>query len=101
MDISIKELEEKLEKGENVAIIDVREPYEYEEYNIGGELIPLGDLMNMVEDLDYDKDEEIIVHCKTGQRSAMAKELMKAAGYSNVRNLLGGVKAWQEAKENS
>lgn len=98
MDITAQELRKKLEEGEDTIIIDVREPYEYEEYNIGGELIPLGELMNRMEDIEHGKDEEIIVHCKSGQRSAMAKELMKAAGFKNVRNLLGGVIAWKESE---
>ena len=99
MDITIQELKEKLDKGEKVTIIDVREPYEHEEFNIGGELIPLGELMQKMDDIEYSKDSEIIVHCKSGQRSAMAKELMKAAGFKNVRNLLGGVLAWKEAHQ--
>ena len=96
MDITVKELKEKLEKGEEVTIIDVREPYEYEEYNIGGDLIPIGELQNRLDDLEYDKDEEIVLYCKSGQRSGVAKELMKAAGYTKVRNLLGGIKAWKK-----
>jgi rhodanese-related sulfurtransferase len=96
MDITVQELKEKIEKGEDVNLIDVREPYEYEEFNIGGDLIPLGELQNRLGDLDYDKDDEIILYCKSGQRSGVAKELMKAAGYANARNLLGGVKAWKK-----
>ena len=95
MDIQVKELKDRLEQGEDVLLVDVREPYEHEEFNIGGMLIPMGNLMERLEDLEKNKEKEIIVYCKTGQRSGVAKHLMQQAGFTNVRNLLGGVVAWQ------
>lgn len=95
-DITVIELKARLDQGEKLNIIDVREPYEYEEFNIGAALIPLGTLPNKLEDLEALKGEEVIVHCKAGGRSASAKEFMKANGFTNVRNLLGGMLDWQQ-----
>ena len=95
-DITVEELKSRMDNEENIFIIDVREPYEYEEYNIGAELIPLGSLMNAIDDLEDYKDEEIVLHCRSGARSGQAKELLKAYGFTKARNLLGGMLAWQE-----
>lgn len=95
-DITVEELKSRMDNEENIFIIDVREPYEYEEYNIGAELIPLGSLMNAIDDLEDYKDEEIVLHCRSGARSGQAKELLKAYGFKKARNLLGGMLAWQE-----
>lgn len=95
-DITVIELKTRMDNGEKLHIIDVREPYEFEEFNIGAELIPLGTLPQKLEDLEDWKDEEIIVHCKAGGRSNSAKEFMKANGFSKVRNLLGGMLDWQQ-----
>lgn len=95
-DITIEELKSRMDKEENLYIIDVREPHEYEVYNIGAELIPLGTLINSVDDLEDYKNEEIVLHCRSGARSGQAKEFLKAHGYTKARNLLGGMMAWQE-----
>ncbi|MEZ4883248.1 MAG: rhodanese-like domain-containing protein [Chitinophagales bacterium] len=95
-DITVEELKSRMDKEENLFVIDVREPYEYEEYNIGAELIPLGALMNSIDDLEDYKNEEIVVHCRSGARSGQAKEMLKAVGFTKVRNLLGGMLKWQE-----
>ena len=97
IDINIDELHEKLNNKEEVIVIDVREVHEYEEYNIGAKNIPLGTLPNVMEDLveDY-KDHEVVVHCRSGGRSGVAKELLIKAGIPKTRNLLGGMLAWQE-----
>ncbi len=97
MDITVQELKERMDKGEAVHLIDVREPYEHEEFNIGGLLCPLGDVMRAIEEMEDHKSDEIIVYCRSGRRSDTAKQLMQQAGYQNVRNLLGGMLAWQEA----
>lgn len=96
MDITVKELKEKLDKGEDFVLIDVREPYEHEEFNVGGELIPLGSIPTSLEDLEAHKEDEIVVYCRSGRRSATARELMQQAGFKNVRNLEGGMLAWVE-----
>jgi rhodanese-related sulfurtransferase len=95
-DITAKELKERLGNGESIHIIDVREPYEYEEVNIKGELVPLGDLQGRIDDFDDIKDEEIIVHCRSGARSAAAQAFMIKNGFTNVRNLIGGINAFIE-----
>jgi len=99
-DITVQELKEKLDNNEDFVLIDVREPHEYEEFNIGGELIPLGNVPEAVAALEEEhKDDEIVVYCRSGRRSAAAKEMLKQAGLTNVRNLEGGVLAWIDAFE--
>ncbi|HMR43182.1 MAG TPA: rhodanese-like domain-containing protein [Saprospiraceae bacterium] len=92
--IDVKELKERLDRGEKFVFIDVREPYEYQEFNLGAQLIPLGEFPNAIPDLEKYKDEEIVIHCKMGGRSGVAQELLTRAGFKNVRNLEGGVLAW-------
>lgn len=94
-DITVEELKERKDKGENLNVIDVREQYEYDEFNIGGKLIPLGTLPTSMDDIDDLKNEELIVHCRSGARSAAAKALLEQNGFTKVRNLLGGVMDWQ------
>lgn len=100
-DITVAQLKEKMDNNEDFVLIDVREPYEAEAYNIGAKLIPLGSLGASLPDLADIKDKEIVVHCRSGARSASAKQIMEGAGFTKVRNLLGGMLAWQEAFENS
>ena len=97
MDITVQELKQKLDAGESLTLVDVREAWENEEFNIGGQLIPLGNLMNQLWELDAHKNDEVIVYCRSGNRSGMAQALMQAQGFANVRNLTGGVLAWKEA----
>jgi rhodanese-related sulfurtransferase len=94
-DISVVELKKRLDSGEKINLIDVREQFEYEEFNLGGKLIPLGNLPSNLEDLEDLKDEEIIVHCRSGARSGTAKMFLTQSGFTNVRNLLGGILDWQ------
>jgi rhodanese-related sulfurtransferase len=96
MEISVQGLKVKMDNKEDFVLIDVREKYEYEEFNIGGKLIPLGEIMGALEDLEEFKGKEIIIHCRSGKRSAMAQQLMLQAGFSDVKNLAGGVLAWQD-----
>jgi len=72
----------------------VREPHEYQICNLGGYLIPLGDLPKRVNELDSSR--EIVVHCKMGGRSAKAVEFLQQAGFKKVHNLAGGITAWSE-----
>ncbi len=95
-DINVEELKERLDKEEDLFVIDVREEYEYEEQNIGAENIPLGTLMTILDDLEEYKDKEIVVHCRSGNRSGQAKDVLEAAGFKKVRNLLGGMLEWTE-----
>lgn len=95
-DITVNELKQRLDAGEKLNIIDVREPHEYAAYNIGAKLISLGELGNRAGELESLKNEELIVHCRSGARSANAKLLLEDLGFTNVRNLLGGMMAWQD-----
>ena len=93
MDITVKELKERMDRGEAPTVIDVREPYEHAICNIPGALlIPQGQLAAELD--SFDKSKEIVVHCKSGGRSGRAVEFMKARGFTNARNLAGGVMAW-------
>ncbi len=93
-DITVTELRERMDKGEKLNIIDVREQYEFDEFNIGGKLIPLSTLPEAMLEMGNLKDKEIIVHCKSGGRSATAKAYLLQNGFTKVRNLLGGMMAW-------
>lgn len=97
MDITVHELKKKLDSAEKFIFIDVREPYEHQEFNIGGDLISLGHVMDSIPALEDHKNEEIVVYCRSGARSGMAQSLLESAGFSNVRNLTGGILAWKEA----
>lgn len=92
-DITAQELKERLDKGEKPYLIDVREEWEFEEKNLNGQLIPLGTLPHRLEEIKAGKDEEIIIHCRSGKRSATAQKFLQQQGYTNVRNLEGGIEA--------
>ncbi|MEI7979418.1 MAG: rhodanese-like domain-containing protein [Bacteroidota bacterium] len=94
-DITTDELKQRMDASEKLIIFDVREPHEYEEFNIGATLIPLGELPNRITELENLKDQEIIVHCRSGARSNNAKMFLEDAGFTNVRNLLGGMLDWR------
>jgi rhodanese-related sulfurtransferase len=96
-EITVQKLKERLNAGEQIHIIDVREPDEYAEYNIGAKLLPLGQIMSMqVDDIEDLKDQELIVYCRSGKRSAQACLFLETLGFSNCKNLSGGMLAWQE-----
>ncbi len=95
MDASIQEIKEREAEGKkDYVLLDVREDYEREEFNIGGIHIPLGNLMASFDKLAAHKNSEMIVYCRSGKRSAMAQELLRQSGFTNVRNLEGGMLAW-------
>ena len=95
--ITVEELKKRIDAGEQLHIIDVREPWDYTEFNIGGKLIPLGKITGMqTEELDDLKDEELIIHCKAGSRSAQACMVLEQLGFTNVVNVTGGMMAWQK-----
>ena len=98
-DINVQELKERLDAGDqNFVFIDVREPHEYEEFNLGARLIPLSQIIeagNTI--LDEHRADEIVIHCRSGARSGQAKMILAQMGYTNVRNLEGGVLAWISA----
>jgi rhodanese-related sulfurtransferase len=95
--ISVEELKSRMDAGEKINLIDVREPHEYAEFNIGGKLIPLGKIQTMqIDEIEDLKEEEVIVHCRSGQRSMMACMFLDTLGFKDTKNLAGGVMAWQE-----
>ena len=93
-EITVEQLKTKLDRGDDLFILDVREPYEYEIVNIGAYLIPLGELPKRIGELDPSK--EIVVHCKSGGRSARAAEFLRKNGFKSVKNLVGGIDVWAE-----
>ncbi len=93
-EIQVEELKRRLDAGEDVFVLDVREPHEYQICNIGGHLIPLGDLPKRVHELDSSR--EIVAHCRSGTRSAKAVNFLRQAGFRKVRNLSGGILAWAD-----
>ena len=95
MDIQVDELKDKLEASEEFLLIDVREDYERADFNVGGIHIPVGFIPSKVEELSEHKEEEIVIYCRSGNRSGQAKIFLEQFGFKNVRNLLGGMIEWQ------
>src|SRR5690349_1422950 len=94
-EIEVTEVKEKLDRGDKFVLIDVREPHEYQICNIpGAKLIPLGEVPKRLDELD--KTADIVIHCKSGMRSAKACGILKAAGFEHVRNMKGGILAWSD-----
>jgi sulfur-carrier protein adenylyltransferase/sulfurtransferase len=93
-ELSVEDLKKKIDNKEDIFILDVREPHEYQICNLNGHLIPLGDLPKRMGELDASR--EIVAHCKMGGRSAKAVALLKQAGFNRVSNLTGGITAWAE-----
>src|SRR5581483_9556764 len=93
-EMTVEELKRRLDAGDDLFVLDVREPHEYQICNIGGHLIPLGDLPNRVNELDSSR--EIVAHCKGGTRSAKAVDFLRQAGFTRVHNLAGGIMAWAD-----
>ncbi|AEL27189.1 rhodanese-like domain-containing protein [Cyclobacterium marinum] len=98
-DIEVEELKERLDKEEQFVFLDVREVYEYEEDNLGAKNIPLAQLPNKLSEIEMHKDDEIIVHCRSGARSGNAKQFLESKGFTKVRNVIGGILAYRELEE--
>ena len=95
--ITVEELKAKLDSGESIHLVDVREPQEHTEFNIGGLLLPLGKLQTMqTDEIDELKDETIYLYCRSGNRSGQACLLLESMGFKNLVNVSGGMLAWQE-----
>ena len=97
--ISAVEVYSRLQNGDAINLLDVREVIEFSTYNIGGQNIPLSKLPSSIDKLDYNKTDEIVVICKIGMRSETACKLLQEKGYQNVRNLAGGLIALQKIKQ--
>jgi sulfur-carrier protein adenylyltransferase/sulfurtransferase len=93
-EIQVEELKRRLDAGDDLFVLDVREPHEYQICNLGGHLIPLGDLPKRVSELDSSR--EIVAHCRSGVRSAKAVDFLQQAGFKKVTNLAGGILAWAD-----
>lgn len=95
--ISVEALKEKIDAGEKINLVDVREPHEHADFNIGGILLPLGQVqvlnIDAIEDL---KNEEVYIYCRSGNRSGQACMMLETAGFVNVINVSGGMLAWQD-----
>ena len=90
--LSVKDLKQRIDNGETVFILDVREPFEYQIANIGGTLIPMNDVPQRLSEIP--RDREIVVQCKSGGRSQRVAEFLQQNGYVKVANLAGGILAW-------
>ncbi len=90
----VEDLKQKLDAKEDVLVLDVREPHEYQICNIGGLLMPMNDVPKRIKELD--KDRETGVHCRSGGRSTKVVEYLQGQGFKNVKNLAGGILAWAE-----
>jgi len=90
-DITVQELKERLEASESLNVIDVREAYEYEEDNLDSIHIPLGQLPHNLDKIEAYKDQELIMLCRSGNRSGQAKMFLQQQGFTKVRNVLGGM----------
>src|SRR6185312_13706080 len=98
-EISVEELKRRRDAGDDVFVLDVREPHEYQICNLGGYLVPLNDLPKRVHELDSSR--EIVAHCKMGGRSAKAVDFLRQAGFTKVKNLTGGILAWADSVDPS
>ena len=95
--ITPEEVKQKLDAGEKLNLVDVREPHENAEFNIGGKLVPIGKIQSMqIEELEDLKNEEVIFYCRSGNRSGISAAILDQLGFTNTKNLVGGMLAWQE-----
>lgn len=95
--ITAEEVKQRLDNGEKLNLVDVREPHENAEFNIGGILLPLGEIRAMqVDELEDLKGQEVIMYCRSGGRSSQAAMILETMGFTNVKNLTGGMLNWQE-----
>ena len=100
-EITPLELELKIKAGEKIALIDVREPYEHEEYDIGGMNIPLADIPASIDRLKELGDVDMVLYCRSGNRSTVAQKILAMQfNIHNTLNLKGGLIAWREAMKN-
>jgi rhodanese-related sulfurtransferase len=99
--VTVEETKNKIESNHAFHLIDVREPHEHAEFNIGGTLLPLGKIQTMqIDDIDDWKQDEIIVYCRSGVRSMQAAMVLQQLGFAHVSNMTGGVLAWKEKFNN-
>ena len=95
-DITVEQLKELLGNEEQINLIDVREEHEYEDDNLGGILIPLGEIPDRLDELEDMRGQEIYLHCRSGARSGRAKQYLISQGFERVHNVLGGIMAYRD-----
>ncbi len=103
-EITVQQLKQKIDSSEDVFILDVREPFEKFQSDIDYEnktLIPVDSLQKRVDELDDYKDKEVVCMCRSGARSAKATRFLETRGFSNVKNLKGGINQWAKEIDNS
>lgn len=93
-EITPRELKARLDRGDDLFLLDVREPQEYRICHLNGRLIPLGEIPQRVGELD--RSREMVVYCRSGKRSADAVEFLQRAGFQKIWNLKGGILAWSD-----
>ncbi len=94
--ITVEQLKQKLDSKQDIFVLDVREPHEYPIANLGAPLIPVGSIESRIAEIAAHKNDEVVVHCRSGARSQKAAVALKAAGFTNVSNLAGGILAWAD-----
>ena len=95
--ISVEEVKKRVDNGEKLNLVDVREPHERVDFNIGGIHVPLGQIQTMqIDDIEDLKNEEVILYCRSGNRSGQAAMFLEAMGFTNTKNLVGGMLAWED-----
>jgi rhodanese-related sulfurtransferase len=95
--ITVEEMKALLDKGEPIHLVDVREPHEHADFNIGGLLLPLGQVQTLqIEPIEDWKQEPVYFYCRSGNRSGQACMMLESLGFTNVINVTGGMLAWQE-----
>lgn len=103
-EITVQEFKKKIDSGEEVYLLDVREPFEQYQSKIDYEnstLIPVDQLKNRLNEIEADKDDEIVCLCRSGGRSAKACDMLEEEGFKNVKNLKGGINQWAKDIDNS
>jgi rhodanese-related sulfurtransferase len=94
--ITAEEVKARMNAGEQLNLVDVREPHEHADFNIGGTLYPLGKIQTMqVDELEALKEQEVIVYCRSGNRSGQAAMILDMLGFKNTKNLVGGMMNWE------
>lgn len=93
-EVTVTELKQMIDNKEDFQLIDVREPHEADIAQIGGELIPMGEVMSNLDRIS--KDKKVVIHCRSGARSGTICKALESQGYNNVYNLKGGILAWSK-----
>lgn len=95
--IDVSALKNKMDNGESLNLVDVREVSEHDEFNIGGILLPLGNIrVGEIDTIEHLKESEVYLYCRSGNRSGQAALILESMGFSNVTNVVGGMLSWKE-----